>query len=180
MYGRLLELPILIVLLLAGIALLASAAPALGLAAAALAAAGTLAFFGRAWLAARRLHVRARTRLEQAAAEHGLRLGIRHEGRGGMHGGMLGIDSVRRKVAFASAEAASVADFERLRSIGVGIATSLGQSTPSWYTVDLRFDGEPEALSVATGSRRQVKRWLDELGEAFGPELVRDARATLR
>lgn len=180
MYGRLLELPILIVLVLAGIALLASVAPALGLAAAALVAAAAIVFFGRRWLEVRRLQVRARTRLEQAAAEHGLQFGIRHEGKVAMHGGVLGIDAARRKVAFASAEAARVADFERLRSISVGIATSLGQSVPSWYSVDLRFDGEPEAFSVATSSRRQVERWLGELGEAFGPECVRDARATLR
>jgi len=179
MSGRLLELPILIMLALVGIVWLASVSPALGLAAAAVAAATMIVFFARGWIEARGLRLQARRLLEQAAAEHGLELGMRQEGRVEIHGGLLGLDHARRKLAFASPKAALVADFDRVRRIDVGLARALGQSVPSWYSINLHVDGEQESLPVATRSRRRAKKWLDQLGRALGPERVKDARASL-
>ena len=63
--------------------------------------------------------------------------------------------------------------------MSVGTATALGQSTPSWYSIDLTVEGQQERLSIATTRRRQARKWLDQLGEALGEDRVRDARATL-
>jgi hypothetical protein len=179
MSGRLLEVPILIALGLAGIAWLTSVAPMLGLALAGIVAAAAIGLFIYAWIYERGLRVRSRRRLEQAAAEHGMEIGMRQVGRINISGGMLGFDRSRRKIAFANPEAARVAGFDRVRSVSVGVARALGQSAASWYSIDLKVEGQPEGFSVATTSRRQAKKWLRQLGELLGEERVRDARAEL-
>lgn len=179
MQGRMIEVPILITLGLAGIVWLTSVSPRLGLAAAAVAAVTVIVFFTRAWIEVRGLRRQSRRLLEQAAAEHGLELGMRQKGRVEIYGGVLGLDRSRRKLAFASPKAALVADFDQVRSVDVGLARALGQSEPSWYSINLHVDGQQESLSVATRSRRQARKWLEQLGGALGAERVREARAEL-
>jgi hypothetical protein len=179
MQGRVLEVPIVITLGLAGIAWLTAVSPRLGLAMAAVVAAAVAGLFVRTGLHRRGLRGQSRRRLDQASAEHGMALWVRQEGRIDIDGGMLGLDRSMRKLAFATPGAARVARFDAVRSVSVGTATALGQSTPGWYSIDLAVEGHQERLSVATTRRRQARKWLDQLGEALGEDRVRDARATL-
>ncbi len=179
MQGRMIEVPIVIMLGLAGIAWLTTLAPRLGLAAAGVVAAVVIGLLFRTWLHRRGLRRQSRRRLDQATAERGMALCVRQEGRIDIDGGMLGLDRSMRKLAFATPGAAVVAGFDEVRSVSVGIARALGQTAPSWYSIDLAVDGQQERFSVATTRRRQVKKWLDQLGEALGEDRVRDARATL-
>ena len=179
MQGRMIEVQILIALGLVGIVWLTSVSPRIGLAVAAVAAVTVIVFFTRAWIEARGLRRQSRRRLEQAAAEHGLELGLRQKGRVEMYGGVLGLDQARRKLVFASPTVALVVDFDQIRSVGVGVARALGQSEPSWYSIDMNVAGQQESFSVSTTSARQARKWLKQLGEVLGEDLVRDARATL-
>ncbi|MGQ0545513.1 MAG: hypothetical protein ACT4P3_09305 [Betaproteobacteria bacterium] len=178
-HGRLLELPILAALGLVGLAWVASVSSRLGLTLAAVVAAAFAALFAAGWTVRRRERAQARRRLEQTAAAHGLAIGVRQEGKVDISGGMLGIDRSMRKLAFATREAAAVAGFDRVRSVSVGVARALGQSAPSWYSIDLGIEGEKDGFSIATTSRRRARKWLDQLGEALGEDRVRDARAML-
>lgn len=179
MSGRLLEIPVLVALALLAIAVLAGSGSGVALAAAAVIAAALAALLALPAIRARRLRAQARRRLDQAVAEHGLDIRLRQNGRADIYGGVLGVDSSRSKLAFASPGEARVADFGRVRAVSVGVAKALGQSTPSWYSIDLEVDGEKEKFSVATTSARQARKWLGQLGEVLGPERIRDALATL-
>jgi hypothetical protein len=179
MQGRMLEVPILITLGLAGIVWLTTVSPRLGLAMAGVVTALVVGLYGRAWLHRRGLRGQSRRRLEQATAERGMALCVRQEGRIDIDGGTLGLDRSMRKLAFATPEAAWVAGFDEVRSVSVGIARALGRTEPSWYSIDLALDGREERFSVATTRRGQAKKWLDQLGEALGEDRVRDARAML-
>jgi len=179
MSGRLLELPILIVLIVLGLVVLASIAPAAGLVAAAIVLVAAIVFFGRRWREVRGMRARAAARLEKAAAEHGLALRVHLAGQAELHGGVIGVDPSRRKLAYATPEAASVIDFGDVRSVSLSEARALGASAPSWYSVLIRVEGRQESLAVSTERRARARRWIDELGQALGEDLVRDARATL-
>ncbi len=166
--GRLLEVPILAALTFIGLAILIPIAPTLGLTLAGILALAVVGVALKRFARNRRTRAVCQAMLERTATEHGLALGLRLEGKASLGGHVVGLDEPRGVLVFADSQGGTAVPFDLVRAVSASAARRLGDTSPSWYSIDFRIEGTDVQPWVPTTSRRTLKRWLDALAGRLG------------
>jgi hypothetical protein len=129
-------------------------------------------------IAARRARRAIRTRLDELKTG-GFSPDLVLEGNLVVNEVWVALDFASARVACVTPERTRVLPLSALRSVSLGAARALGQSTPSWYSLSLGFDSETDpgrdSFWVAARRKRACDAWL----EALRPRVPAEVRVSI-